>query len=130
LFSDETFCIQPSDVEAEAEAEAPEAVVFWWKQKQKRKRLKICRFHFVSKLLFEFGRFLLTRSYFFQILFDIYLNYVQIIFFFENNDFKYYITNCITTCQKQKQNWKPIWKRKRYRKRLIYVGSRSGSGSA
>jgi hypothetical protein len=49
------LAICSSDVEAEAaapEAEAPEVAVFWWK----RKRLKICRFrfHFVSKLLFEF----------------------------------------------------------------------------
>jgi cellulose synthase/poly-beta-1,6-N-acetylglucosamine synthase-like glycosyltransferase len=57
-----------SDVKAEAEVEAetvaPEAVAFWWKQK--RKHLKICRFRFRSV---NFSRFLLTRSYFFQILF-------------------------------------------------------------
>jgi hypothetical protein len=51
---------------------------------------------------------------------------------FKNNDVKYCITNCITTFQKEKKkNWKPIWKRKRYRRRLLSAGSGSaGSGSA
>jgi hypothetical protein len=62
-----------SDVEAEAEAKALEAVAF----SQKLQRLKVCRFsfHSVSKLLFKFGRFVLTRSYFSVI----YLNHVQVI---------------------------------------------------
>jgi hypothetical protein len=39
----------------------------------------------------------------------------------------YNITECIITFQKEKQNWK----QKRYRKRLLFAGSRSTeSGSA
>jgi hypothetical protein len=113
------------------EAEAPEAVTFCWKQK--RKDLKICRFsfHSVSKLLFKFGRFLLTRSYLIQIFFDVYLNHLQIIITFLNNDVKYFIINCITTFQKKKLNWKQFQKQKHFRKRLLSAGSGSaGSGSA
>jgi hypothetical protein len=60
----------------------------------------------------------LTKSYFFPILFDDFLNHVQIIILNHN-------INCITTFEKDKQNWKQIWKRKRFRKLLL--AARSGS---
>jgi hypothetical protein len=45
--------------------------------------------------------------------------------FSKNNDAKYYIINCKTTFQKEKQNWKQF----RKRKRLLSAGSGSaGSG--
>jgi hypothetical protein len=65
---------------SDVEAEAPETVTFWWK----RKRLKYAA---SASTLFQsccsnFGIFLPTRSCFFQILFDDYLNHVQIILVF------------------------------------------------
>jgi hypothetical protein len=113
------------------EAEAPEAVAFWWKLK--RKRLKLCC---SASTLFEscgsnLGRFLLTKRYLFQILIDVNLNYIQVILVFLDNDVRYFISNCMITFQKEKQNWKHIRKWKRYKKRLLSAGSGGvGNGSA
>jgi hypothetical protein len=50
--------------------------------------------------------------------------------FTENNVVKYYLTNGKTNLQIEKQNLNQIWKRKRFRKRLLSAGSRSArSGS-
>jgi hypothetical protein len=95
------------------EAEAPENMPL---------PLPVC-FKVTVQILVDFCE--LEAIFFLQILFDIDLNYVQIILVFLNNDVKYYITNCISTFQEQKQNWKLIWKRKRYRKRLLSAGSGS-----
>jgi hypothetical protein len=60
----------------------------------------------------------------------------KLFFFFFKNDVKYYIINCITTFQNEKQHWKQFRKRKRFQKRLLSAGSGSagsesaGSGSA
>jgi hypothetical protein len=43
---------------------------------------------------------------------------------------RYYIINCITTFQKEKQNWKQFRKRKRFRKRLLSAGSRRAAVEA
>jgi benzoyl-CoA reductase/2-hydroxyglutaryl-CoA dehydratase subunit BcrC/BadD/HgdB len=58
-----------------------------------------------------------------------YLNHVQIILVFSNNEVKYHIINCISTFQKEKQNWEQICKRKRFRKRLLSAGSGSAQNS-
>jgi hypothetical protein len=65
-----------AESEAEAEAEAPKATAFW------QKRLKISASTLFQCCCSNFSRFLLTRSYFFQILFDVHLDYVQIVLFF------------------------------------------------
>jgi hypothetical protein len=85
----------------EAEAEAPENMPL---------PLPLC-FKVIVQI---FGRFLLTRSYFFQILFDIYLNYVQILLLF----FQIMISTIIL------QIAYPLFKSK------SRTGSRSRSGSA
>jgi hypothetical protein len=100
-----------AEAKAEVEAEVLEAMAFWWKRKQK---------------LYQ------TISYFFQILFDVYLNYVHIILVLKKiimvNIVSY--VYCINTFQKGKQNWKQFRKRKRSRKHLLSAGSKSaGSGS-
>jgi hypothetical protein len=51
----------------------------------------------------------------------------KLFLFLKDIDFKYYNINCITTIQKEKQNWKQFQKRKR----LLSAGSGSArSGSA
>ena len=68
--------------------------------------------------------------FFLQFLLDIHLNSSKFFLFTENNVVKYYLTNCKTNLQIEKQNLKQIWKRKRFRKRLLSAGSgsaRSGS---
>jgi hypothetical protein len=63
-------------------------------------------------------------------LLDIHLNLSKFFSFTENNVVKYYLTNCKTNLQIEKQNLKQIWKRKRFWKRLLSAGSGSaGSGS-
>jgi hypothetical protein len=65
-----------------------------------------------------------------QFLLNIHLNSSKFFLFTENNAVKYYLTNCKTNLQIENHNLKQIWKRKRFRKRLLSAGSGSaGSGS-
>ena len=94
----------------EAEAEAPKNMPL---------PLPVC-FKVDVQILVDFLQFLL----------DIHLNSSKFFLFTENNVVKYYLTNCKTNLQIEKQNLKQIWKRKRFRKRLLSAGSGSaGSGS-
>jgi hypothetical protein len=52
------------------------------------------------------------------------------LFFLKNNDVEYYIINCITTFQKEKQNWKQFQKQKRFWKRFFLLEAEASEAEA
>jgi hypothetical protein len=63
-------------------------------------------------------------------LLNIHLNSSKFFSFIKNNVVRYYLTNCKTNLQIEKQNLQQIWERKCFRKRLLSAGSGSAEAEA